>query len=167
MPPAFESDATTSMVSTTIGSATIFQSSPGPKAGCNASCSNVGVEPAWFQSSPGPKAGCNPAAIVTVCVNPEFQSSPGPKAGCNFLLFLRGVKPYTFQSSPGPKAGCNFHIGVLISMIFCFNPHPARKPDATVQALIEQGVGDTTVTLRKQGIFPGIFPGNLREPKAI
>ncbi|HVB24135.1 MAG TPA: LamG-like jellyroll fold domain-containing protein [Ktedonobacteraceae bacterium] len=26
---------------------------------------------------------------------------------------------------------------------------------------------NTTVTLRKQGIFPGIFPGNLREPKAI
>ncbi len=37
----------------------LFQSSPGPKAGCyHTSLRSQHRSPLWFQSSPGPKAGC-------------------------------------------------------------------------------------------------------------
>ncbi len=85
-----------------------FQSSPGPKTGCNTirakrlpsvgsvsiltrpedrvqhrvSASIVGVFRVVFQSSPGPKTGCNAPSRIAPPM-PGFQSSPGPKTGCN------------------------------------------------------------------------------------
>ena len=39
--------------------------------------------------------------------------------------------PRKFQSSPGQKAGCNMIKAAYGATIACFNPHPARRPDAT------------------------------------
>ena len=109
-----------------------------------------------FQSSPGQKAGCNtdpPLLLrarvsVSILTRPEgrmqllngcakgkpgqgFQSSPGQKAGCNPSgVTLAALCLSLFQSSPGQKAGCNHSGTQWISGIFCFNPHPARRPDA-------------------------------------
>ena len=41
-----------------------------------------------------------------------------------------------FQSSPGQKAGCNRHSWVIRPGHPGFNPHPARRPDATSRASI-------------------------------
>ena len=108
-----------------------------------------------FQSSPSPKAGCNEglaplalgAADVSIHAQPEgrmqrefrrrmsmgqwFQSSPSPKAGCNCQVLARSVTSNGFQSSPSPKAGCNPAQGPSQYLNCCFNPHPARRPDAT------------------------------------
>ena len=84
-----------------------------------------------FQSSPGPKAGCNTQAAIREAGDIGFQSSPGPKAGCNFFALYAPLISFRFQSSPGPKAGCNEDRANSSSSLASFNPHPARKPDAT------------------------------------
>ena len=85
-----------------------------------------------FQSSSGPRAGCNFSVEVAVCSAFQFQSSSGPRAGCNqkageikqqwskVSILIRpsgwmqrdciGVCLHrlpVFQSSSGPRAGCN------------------------------------------------------------
>ena len=40
-----------------------------------------------------------------------------------------------FQSSSGQKAGCNRSLLPASSIPSCFNPHPARRPDATAETL--------------------------------
>ncbi len=63
----------------------------------------------------------------------EFQSSPGPKAGCYDLDCWIWMMNQKFQSSPGPKAGCyDSPFQLLERLVKRFNPHPARKPDATL-----------------------------------
>ena len=116
-----------------------------------------------FQSSPGQKAGCNipvqPAHArayrVSILTRPEgrmqhlflqrqvcpgsFQSSPGQKAGCNHCLPPFFYAPFTgFQSSPGQKAGCNCRTCRTSGPPpRSFNPHPARRPDATMMPRTE------------------------------
>ena len=62
----------------------------------------------------------------------KFQSSSGQKAGCNpeFREAIR-VELDLFQSSSGQKAGCNPWGWNQGRQTTCFNPHPARRPDAT------------------------------------
>ena len=84
-----------------------------------------------FQSSSGQKAGCNPVragAPETAC---GFQSSSGQKAGCNCLAQYLVAHPVRFQSSSGQKAGCNRASAIIECSDEGFNPHPARRPDAT------------------------------------
>ena len=136
-----------------------FQSSSGQKAGCNTWHHEGQVSVvSRFQSSSGQKAGCNdvlarlvvevvpwsfnphparrPVSIQssTSAFWPELQSSSGQKAGCNTARPL--ITPVAqFQSSSGQKAGCNPLAAVVTSelgrLALGFNPHPARRPDAT------------------------------------
>ena len=64
-----------------------------------------------------------PQAIVSILIRPEGRMQPPrTKPARCFLMF---------QSSSGQKAGCNSS-GVMISTaLLRFNPHPARRPDAT------------------------------------
>ena len=68
----------------------------------------------------------------------EFQSSSGQKAGCNIRwIGLSPACPSMFQSSSGQKAGCNTSSAIPVrSPSPRFNPHPARRPDATSMARI-------------------------------
>ncbi len=76
-----------------------FQSSPGPKCGCNI---NLRINKLLILKSPPQYSICLPRRPC------RFQSSPGPKCGCNACR-RRGVHvKQSFQSSPGPKCGCNF-----------------------------------------------------------
>ena len=70
---------------------------------------------------------------VRGCFTIEFQSSSGQKAGCNSRVDSYCLTPRAFQSSSGQKAGCNiFRRGLDFKHYACFNPHPARRPDATL-----------------------------------
>ena len=111
----------------------VFQSSPGQKAGCN-----------WDPSRQSGSSG----TVVSILTRPEgrmqsecaravppvamFQSSPGQKAGCNHGSMAAAAWHWLFQSSPGQKAGCNVPIlsHQALFQTCCFNPHPARRPDA-------------------------------------
>ena len=94
-----------------------------------------------------------------------FQSSPGQKAGCNSgscwcsLVRLKLL----FQSSPGQKAGCNHGATIARPLRRAwrgFNPHPARRPGATI--------GSWTITMAAiSGMFqssPGQKAGCNRRP---
>ena len=155
--PARRPDATPSTASACARPTHVrgqFQSSSGQKAGCNVR-----------RQRPG---SCNGPKPVSILIRPEgrmqqppkqldertgwypharrpdtawwrtafrgFQSSSGQKAGCN------PVKQMTraFQSASGQKAGCNTPKGHRRSSINCFNPHPARRPDATASTLVSQ-----------------------------
>ena len=109
-----------------------------------------------FQSSSGQKAGCNTANSLRMSLALIlFQSSSGQKAGCNPSLPSRKSSPRKmFQSSSGQKAGCNpvERRGRPPSHL-CFNPHPARRPDATI--------------LRPPGSPLGFNPHPARRPDDI
>ena len=88
-----------------------------------------------FQSSSGQKAGCNPRTASSANKYPRFQSSSGQKAGCNMRSQRLHSFMSRFQSSSGQKAGCNSDMPSEYHRILCrFNPHPARRPDATPNA---------------------------------
>ena len=135
-----------------------FQSSSGQKAGCNrvmnAPERNI---PIWFQSSSGQKAGCNASWVSgRGCVSRMFQSSSGQKAGCNRYLTASSsprpqvsilIRPEGRMQPVETKKGDVVVWGVSILIRpegrmqrrgrrtdDCsggFNPHPARRPDAT------------------------------------
>ena len=112
----------------------MFQSSPGPKAGCNlfadphyepfAERVSILTRPEGrvqlqnldltverldtrFNPHPARRPGATIAAVVAWALAQAFQSSPGPKAGCNISEAYLVYTGKEFQSSPGPKAGCN------------------------------------------------------------
>ena len=148
--------------------ATLFQSSSGQKAGCNAAGSSLRCSRhRMFQSSSGQKAGCNPFDApctmpdvrVSILIrpsgrmqrhtdpgsfNPHPARRPGPRQAVSILIRPEGrmqlaiaavwAMGMEFQSSSGQKAGCNFPIDVIIHRSSRFNPHPARRPDATLIA---------------------------------
>ena len=87
-----------------------------------------------FNPSSGRRCNARPAATI----QPMFQSSSGLLAGCNTTTGAPGrhhlqQPAFTmFQSSSGQKAGCNPTQGHLYAgRQYRFNPHPARRPDAT------------------------------------
>ena len=63
----------------------------------------------------------------------QFQSSSSQKAGCNLESSASALGYIMFQSSSSQKAGCNWAPTRPGSdrRSGCFNPHPARRPDAT------------------------------------
>ena len=137
-----------------------FNPHPARKAGCNGRGHAVDVLPgqvsissglladatrvtvclgcirvAVFQSSSGQKAGCNlrtDGMIVSISFS-RFQSSSGQKAGCNNLEKSPSCRQICrFQSASGQKAGCNLdNPRWVLRRQPSFNPHPARRPDAT------------------------------------
>ncbi len=64
----------------------------------------------------------------------EFQPSSDPKAGCDERKMPSDLLKYKkFQPSSDPKAGCDQFLGTLSGAIDGFNPHPTRRPDATMR----------------------------------
>ncbi len=61
-----------------------------------------------------------------------FQSSSSPKAGCYCYGMSGAGNPDKFQSSSSPKAGCYIPHQQIKKWGDGFNPHPARRLDATV-----------------------------------
>ena len=64
--------------------------------------------------------------IVSILTRPESRMQPSGVSSSS--------RCWVFQSSPGPKAGCNSPGMYTRWLCHCFNPHPARKPDATLKS---------------------------------
>ena len=87
---------------------------------------------AMFQSSSGQNAGCNVRAIATVPPIASFQSSSGQKAGCNRLAVVHAVAPQPISILIQPEGRMQLPCCIrYCAADNCFNPHPARRPDAT------------------------------------
>jgi len=84
-----------------------------------------------FQSSSGPRTGCNKYPLYVAIHAGKFQSSSGPRTGCNSMPLPASDPWCTFQSSSGPRTGCNGGFGSSGATEWRFNPHPVRGPDAT------------------------------------
>ena len=134
-----------------------FQSSPGPETGCNSPRSSDSSGASKFQSSPGPETGCNPQQPGSPrrCTrfNPHPVRRPGAtlgdwdRTGLTVVSILtrsgdrvqRRLRPHRralirFQSSPGPETGCNVVSSCCRPhQCRCFNPHPVRRPGATLE----------------------------------
>jgi hypothetical protein len=111
----------------------MFQSSPGPKTGCNLPPTHRrACQRPCFNPHPARRPGATLEGMSIVIVSRQFQSSPGPKTGCNTAAITSRGQPGAFQSSPGPKTGCNLWCpSLFLSHPPGFNPHPARRPGAT------------------------------------
>ena len=130
-----------------------------------------------FQSSSGQKAGCNGSGQVGIHRLSLFQSSSGQKAGCNPGKTRTTTRLEMFQSSSGQKAGCNRRRTNSAARVSRFNPHPARRPDATAPARVSGTDGRVSILIRPEGRMqprrrrcrtaPGSFnPHPARRPDA-
>ena len=158
----------TSHSGTTDPLASVFQSSPGPKAGCNARpvvgsatpCSGFNPHPA---RRPGATLSHSSGRLRNLN---QFQSSPGPEGRVQLDDFDRivgygfGVSILTrpegrvqhgasvrsssvtwFQSSPGPKAGCNHE--QANSPLVAHHVSILTRPEGRVQPVAEaESAGD-------------------------
>ena len=87
---------------------------------------------AMFQSSSGQNAGCNVRAIATVPPIASFQSSSGLLAGCNRLAVVHAVAPQPISILIQPEGRMQRVPARRLCLLASrFNPHPARRPDAT------------------------------------
>ncbi len=129
-----------------MGAEVPFQSSPGPRVGCNSPglfrrLGGCGFNPHPARGS-GATRGRSTASgapeQVSILTRPEgrvqrargawgrggarFQSSPGPRVGCNQPWIIPSLGRMRFQSSPGPRVGCNTTIkSTLLNRIFQAN----------------------------------------------
>ena len=86
-----------------------------------------------FQSSPDPEAGGYSPQIDTVYLGMLFQSSPDPEAGCYSQLeggSIPGVR-VSILTRPGGRV-LPLHNLFQNFFITGFNPHPTRRPGATL-----------------------------------
>ena len=65
----------------------------------------------------------DPGRLVSILIRPEGRMQQLPSLAYGLL--------HRFQSSSGQKAGCNTKPWNQSPDATCFNPHPARRPDAT------------------------------------
>ena len=145
----------------------VFQSSPGQKAGCN-SRSRVGDDGDTRVSIlTRPEGRMQPFRLgdnqrpgsVSILTRPEgrMQRCVEPRPRNQDLVVSILTRPEGrmqqdgqalsiptlsgFQSSPGQKAGCNPAGLALTTLAKRFNPHPARRPDATWSRQAPTGQG--------------------------
>ena len=134
-----------------------FQSSSGQKAGCNAPLDDRGgiivevsilIRPEGRMQQVARKVYAESVG-VSILIRPEGRMQPSPELvtarSCVVSILIRPegrmqlcsssmkrVSPILFQSSSGQKAGCNARRRpVDWRGRRGFNPHPARRPDAT------------------------------------
>ncbi len=85
-----------------------------------------------FQSSPGPKAGCyrpreRQSRQGAACFNPH----PARRPGATSASTLAGARPARFNPHPARRPGATGRWSTLGAPSGGFNPHPARRPGAT------------------------------------
>ncbi len=111
-----------------------FQSSPGPKTGCNecmaSTCSRISTR---FNPHPARRPGATLGTTETLSLSLRgFNPHPARRPGATARRLRSSASNSLFQSSPGPKTGCNnCSVSGSTPCRICFNPHPARRPGAT------------------------------------
>ncbi len=81
--------------------------------------------------------------VVSILTRPEGRVLP-------HALPVRGHKQ-GFQSSPDPKAGCYGLAIAAPACLTCFNPHPTRRPGATVVESHVVDVAGVSILTRPEG----------------
>ena len=148
----------------------LFQSSSGQKAGCNPYrmdlCTPCGYRPCtvsilirpegrmqpiwlslWLTHPKEFQRTIRPEGHVYQCFNPHPARRPDATAQdqpfCASILIrllAAPLSPLLFQSSSGQKAGCNLLATAPSEEVLAgFNPHPARRPDATAVPCLGSG----------------------------
>ena len=99
------------MATAVLASDTLFQSSPGPKAGCNDALIATGKPFVIVSILTRPESRVQ--RINTCCMMPEqsFQSSPGPKAGCNTDKVVKVTKSREVSILTRPESRVQLKIG--------------------------------------------------------
>ena len=156
------------------GLALLFQSSSGQKAGCNRIPSEPRLLAPMFQSSSGQKAGCNVEIwwvphwmIVSILIRPSGRMQPvvpGWETITNAVSILirpegrmqlagsgrDGVHGQAVSILIRPEGRMQPRVGVDADCCRqCFNPHPARRPDATVAAITHYEI--VSILIRPEG----------------
>ena len=132
-----------------------FQSPSGPKAGCDQRTSSAGAASTTFQSPSGPKAGCDtqhrdfikPHIKVSIPIRPEGRmrhdivvavlrppnvSIPiRPEGRMRHGTQDAGIAILTVSIPIRPEGRMRLRPRSWPTSGGCFNPHPARRPDAT------------------------------------
>ena len=110
--------------------------------------------PLLFQSSPGPGAGCCfrfwPLSWSS---HDWFQSSPGPGAGCcgTHHAGVRPVDPVSILTRPGGRVLPPWAACLRPPLPAGFNPHPARGPGAADAGGVASGNGQDVSILTRPG----------------
>ena len=83
--------------------------------------------------------------LVSILTRPEGRVQPHRTSSVSLSLNW-------FQSSPGQKAGCNLDSGAINGTdIHRFNPHPARRPGATLHLLMDHPDVKVSILTRPEG----------------
>ena len=104
-----------------------------------------------FNPHPTRRPGATKLELITIATTFRFQSSPDPKAGCYTTVFPSTRSLGTFQSSPDPKAGCYQPSSRTTLVESGFNPHPTRRPGATVELEINLYGWVVSILTRPEG----------------
>ena len=97
-----------------------------------------------------PEGRTQPRLRMKYLNQPLFQSSPSPRAGRSIQAKITNPqRDAEFQSSPSPRAGRSPCASPTATPTGCFNPRPARGPDAA-QFGIADVFGDTSVSILAQ-----------------
>ncbi len=94
-----------------------------------------------------------------------FQSSSSPKAGCYCYGMSGAGNPDKFQSSSSPKAGCYIPHQQIKKWGDGFNPHPARRLDATVYTVKTGRPKTVSILIQPEGwMLPVTMGGIIQQP---
>ena len=76
----------------------------------------------------------SPRRLVHITSRP-FQSSSGQKAGCNSTSYSKEARVVGsgFNPHPARRPDATIPTAYTSPLRYCFNPHPARRPDATLE----------------------------------
>ena len=181
--PARRPDATVAMAEVVARSWPIcFNPHPARRPDATSGLCTVRQRSPMFQSSSGQKAGCNVSnAYPRVRIQVSILIRPEGRMQRRLHAVHRPQLLRMFQSSSGQKAGCNpCTLELLVQIRGSFNPHPARRPDATsthdrmyprtacVSILIRpEGRMQQPVYPSAKGVYPQRFnPHPARRPDA-
>ena len=91
--------------------------------------------------------------VVSILIRPEGRMQPG--------LSCDTQTNELFQSSSGQKAGCNLRVGRFRHQGHGFNPHPARRPDATAHPVEDNRPLEVSILIRPEGRMQRRWPPPL------
>ncbi len=168
-----------------MGNATCkFQSSPGPKTGCNDLSYRGSCRSCTVSILTRPEDRVQRSGDRTGLASPVFQSSPGPKTGCNrrwrglWVSWLRVsilTRPEDrvqrrdhccqkrghprFNPHPARRPGATGKRFACKRRLTCFNPHPARRPGATRLLFAQLTVCYVSILTRPEDRVQQCAPG--------
>ena len=159
----------------------VFQSSSGQKAGCNPSSTSLIALRSGFNPHPARRPDATSASVMSPLSPDKFQSSSGQKAGCNLPPLSISTHPAVsilirpegrMQRRSGALAWGTCRVSILIrpegrmqpldtrgsgECPESFNPHPARRPDATTPSSATGWLNGVSILIRPEGRMQRLY----------